>query len=97
MLFCIPVRIAAIVSSPALNRLADRVAAGEEIETPVWAGVFYIRETRVWNEGMPCLWTYPGGNGGDGLARPADGVAKDKFNHWSDYRLHGNWFVIAED
>lgn len=93
---CLPVRIAAAVSSPALNRLADRIEAGEKIDTPVWAGVFYVRKVQNWN-GMPCLWTFPGGSGSDGLARPFDGVAEDKFSEWSIYPLHGNWFVIAED
>jgi len=43
----VPLRIAFFVSRPALDRLADRVASGENVSFPVWAGVFRIVEART--------------------------------------------------
>ncbi len=41
-----PLRLAFALSRPALDRLADRVAAGEVIGSPEWAGVYPIVATR---------------------------------------------------
>ncbi len=41
-----PLRVAFLVSMPALNRIADRVEAGEQIRRPEWAGVFLILKTK---------------------------------------------------
>jgi hypothetical protein len=39
-----PVQAAFLVSRPALDRLADRVAAGGRIDRPEWAGLFRVRK-----------------------------------------------------
>jgi hypothetical protein len=41
-----PLRMAFLVSRPALNRLADRIAAGETLDRPEWAGLYRIVATR---------------------------------------------------
>jgi hypothetical protein len=37
------------LSSPALNRLADRVESGQALTTPEWAGVYFIHSVRPFN------------------------------------------------
>ena len=39
-----PMRAAFRISRPALDRLADRVAAGETLARPEWAGLFLVRK-----------------------------------------------------
>lgn len=39
-----PVRAAFAVSRPALDRLADRAAAGGQLDGPEWAGLFLVRK-----------------------------------------------------
>ncbi|MGI8922642.1 MAG: hypothetical protein ACR2HJ_01150 [Fimbriimonadales bacterium] len=92
-----PLRLTFAASKHALDRVADRLEAGEEITSPEWAGVFYIRKAEINYKGMPCLWIWLGSDGKTGFARPADGVAIGKFNDWSDCALSAMWHLISED
>jgi hypothetical protein len=40
----LPVQTAFLISRPALDRLADRVAAGGKVDRPEWAGLFLVRK-----------------------------------------------------
>ncbi len=40
-----PLRLAFALSEPAMNRLADRVAAGRTVATPEWAGLYRVVAT----------------------------------------------------
>ena len=46
-----PLRLAFYLSSPALNRLADRVESGEALTTPEWAGLYLIHRVSPFNAG----------------------------------------------
>jgi len=37
-----PLNVAFLVSQPAMDRLADRIVAGESIRRPEWAGLYYV-------------------------------------------------------
>lgn len=41
-----PLRLAAFISKPWLDRLADRVAGGEELSKPEWAGLYRIVDAK---------------------------------------------------
>ncbi len=47
----LPVQTAFFLSRPALDRLADRVAAGGRIDRPEWAGLFLVRKIARHNAG----------------------------------------------
>ncbi len=47
----LPVQTAFLLSRPALDRLADRVAAGGRIDRPEWAGLFLVRKIARHNAG----------------------------------------------
>lgn len=91
-----PLRLAFAASKPAFANLADRLESGEEV-SPQWAGFFYVRKAEMHRGQMPVLWINLQAAGYTGFARPADDVAIGKYNDWSDYRLWGNWHLIAED
>jgi len=42
-----PLRLAFQLSRPAMERLADRVAAGQSLTAPEWAGMFYVVDSAV--------------------------------------------------
>jgi hypothetical protein len=44
-----PLKLAFYLSSPALNRLADRVESGEAMTKPEWAGLYLIYSVRAFN------------------------------------------------
>jgi len=92
-----PLRLTFAVSRPALERLADRLEAGETVSSPQWAGLFYVRKAEINHGGMPCLWLNLEPNGYTGFARPSDGIAIGKYNDWSDYPLWQKWHLISED
>jgi hypothetical protein len=46
-----PMKAAVLASRPALERLADRVAAGEKLSRPEWAGLFLVRKANRSTEG----------------------------------------------
>jgi hypothetical protein len=46
MLTLWPLRLAFLISRPAMDRLADRVAAGEAVMNPEWAGLYYVVGTK---------------------------------------------------
>jgi hypothetical protein len=68
-----PLRLAFLISRPAMENLADRVAAGTAPPGPVWAGVYRIAatalDTRTGNIG---LLTDPGGGSGFVRLKPAN-------------------------
>ncbi len=47
----LPVQTAFLISRPALDRLADRVAAGGSVDRPEWAGLFLVRKIARHNAG----------------------------------------------
>ncbi len=65
-----PLRVAFLVSRPALNRIADRVEAGEQIRRPEWAGLFLILKTKSGqNEGDLALIVDDDPSGKSGFVR----------------------------
>ena len=54
-----PLRLAFYVSSPALNRLADRVEAGGTLSRPEWAGLYRIYSVQPFTSGDLMLRVNP--------------------------------------
>jgi hypothetical protein len=98
-----PLRLAFEISRPAMDRLADRVAAGHGYGGPQWAGLFYIAASDVDAEtGNVGLIIDPDPSGRSGFARAAPGVAWERYarpfrgQNFSD-RLGGRWSYENED
>lgn len=98
MLFTLwPFRLAFLVSRPSLERLADRVAAGAPVSTPVWAGPFRIVGSAVDpTTGGVGLITDPDPSGRKGFQRsgPSGGPF---YNLFFDLQLTEKWKYADED
>jgi hypothetical protein len=64
-----PLYVAFALSKPALERLADRVAAGESVTGPEWAGVYQIVGSRTDSSGNVALLLDANPNGPIGFVR----------------------------
>jgi hypothetical protein len=97
-----PFRLAFLVSRPALERLANEVAAGAPVTRPRWAGVFVIVgsavDPKTRNVG---LITNPNPSGRSGFerygARGTRGAVGAFYNSWSKMELDQNWRYAEED
>jgi hypothetical protein len=98
-----PFRMAFTVFLPALERLADRAAAGQGFAAPERAGVYYVVGTAVdattGNIGL-IIDSNPGGR--SGFVRAAPGVAPGQtdgpfFNSSVSALLGGRWSLQEED
>ena len=90
-----PLRLAYGVSRGALERLAERVRAGERLALPVRAGIFRVRGAEISRHGVVCLWTHPDPAGSTGFVQcRRDDIP---FNLGSLVRLDDRWQFISED
>jgi hypothetical protein len=95
-----PLHLAFIVSRPALDRLADRVASGETLTSPEWAGLYWIVATK--NEpsnGNVALIIDDDPAGMSGFVRLTDSLSK--FGPMTNLNFNesvgGRWFYQNED
>jgi len=98
-----PLRLAFQISRPAMERLADRVAAGRRLAAPEWAGIFYVVGSAVdpasGNVGL-IIDSDPTGR--SGFVRVGGGISPDRirgpFYNLNVYeRLGGRWSYQNED
>jgi hypothetical protein len=95
-----PLRLAFLASRPSLERLADRVGAGNPVTTPEWAGAFRIVGSDVDPAtGGVGLVTNPDANGRSGFERrgptpPGNGPF---YNLFFDVQLTEKWRYVQED
>jgi hypothetical protein len=103
MLTLWPLRLAFLVSQPALSRLADRVAAGQTLRRPEWAGLYRIVGTAVepstGNVGL-IIDASPGGR--SGFMRLGPGTPPERnigpfFYFGSGVRQGDRWWYQEED
>jgi hypothetical protein len=94
-----PMKLSFAASTPALDRLAAQVAAGQTPSLPTRAGAYTIRavETRLVTGGLAiCLWTAPTGRGHVGFVQSPAGVTPN-VNPWTHTQLGARWHHFAED
>jgi hypothetical protein len=94
-----PLWVAFLVSSPALERLADRVAAGQAPPFPVRAGLYRIvgcaTDTRT---GNIALITDANPGGREGFVRRQPGTPHGPFSSlWMGMRLSRRWAFEMEE
>jgi hypothetical protein len=97
-----PMKLSFALSKPALDRMADAVAAHRAPALPKRAGAYVIHavETRPVAEGANgltvCLWMLPLERQHVGFVRSPAGVTP-KFNPWTHSRMDVNWHYFGED
>ena len=97
-----PLRLAFHVSRPAMDRLADRIAAGEGLGRPEWAGLYRVVATRraTLGDGVALLIDNDP-SGGSGFVRlgsqPVPRYAGPMMNQNFDEDLGGGWSYQNED
>jgi hypothetical protein len=98
-----PLHLAFRVSRPALERLADRVAAGKGLGGPQWAGVYWVVggeiDPMTGNVGL-VIDASPGGRAGFtrlGPSTPPESYALPFVNLEMAIRLGDRWYYEAED
>jgi hypothetical protein len=103
MLFTLwPLRLAFLVSRPAMDRLADRIVAGEGLDRPEWAGLYRVVATRRARQGDGvALLIDDDPSGVSGFvrlgSRPAPNPAGPMMNQNFDEALGGRWSYQNED
>ena len=93
-----PMRLAFILSRPALNQAAQQLLAGDPVATPRRIGLFRIAAAELFQnpskpEQIPSLWTDLG-SGGDLMGFVQSGPGKPPFIMWSHMRLDRDWQFI---
>lgn len=105
MLFTLwPLRLAFLVSRPAMDRLADRVAAGRAPNRPEWAGLYLVKNTAIdtrTGSGSVGLIIDPNRGGRSGFVRLRPGNTTNRygplFNFNFDEHMVGRWWYQNED
>ena len=101
-----PLRLAAIASRPALDRLADRVVAGRPVSRPERAGLFLVVASDLDPAtGNAALVVDPDPNGRTGFVRlgaslPNGPVGTSRgpfYNHGGGHHMIGRWWYLIED
>jgi hypothetical protein len=98
-----PLRLAFLLSLPAMNRLADRVRAGEQIHEPEWVGLYRVlaaRRVQGTDRVAVLINNNPGGGSGFAHlgAKPDDrSLPRPMSNLNLDVRLAGGWSYQDED
>ena len=95
-----PFRLAFLASQPSLDRLADRVGAGNPVTTPEWAGAFRIVGSDLNTmTGAVGLITDPNRGGRSGFERrgPAPPGNGPFYNLSYDLKLTERWRYVEED
>jgi hypothetical protein len=93
-----PMRLSFAASTPALDRLAQQVAAGQTPSLPTRAGAYVVRavQTEPVSGGVAvCLWTKPQ-YGHIGFVQSPVGVTPP-FNRWTHTKLSSQWHHFGED
>lgn len=94
-----PMRLSFAASTPALDRLAQQVAAGQTPSLPTRAGAYLIRavEMRPISGGVAiCLWTAPPERHHVGFVQSPAGVTP-QVNPWTHRQLSPRWHHFAAD
>ena len=94
-----PMRWSFAASTPALDRLAEQVAAGQTPSLPTRAGAYLIRavETRPVSGGVAiCRWSYPPERHHIGFVQSPVGVTPE-VNPWTHSQLSPRWHHFAAD
>ena len=94
-----PMRWSFAASTPALDRLAEQVAAGQTPSLPTRAGAYLIRavETRPVSGGLAiCLWTAPPERQHVGFVQSPAGVTPH-VNPWTHSQLSPRWHHFGAD
>jgi hypothetical protein len=93
-----PLRAAFLISRPALERLADRVAAGQNPAFPTWAGVYRIVGSRYVN-GWVALIFDPNPSGPSAFVRypPGENVPRRTAILFISLKLTPRWTFEIED
>lgn len=94
-----PMKLSFAASTPALDRLAEQVAAGQTPALPTRAGAYLIRavETRPANGGVAiCLWTAPPKGQHVGFVQSPAGVTPN-VNPWTHRQLSPRWHHFGAD
>ncbi len=100
-----PFHLAFLVSRPALDRLADRVAAGQAVTSPQWAGLFRVVGSAVEpSDGSVGLIIDPDPSGRSGFVRVGAGSgltaghSSAPFHNLNfDLPLRDRWWYECED
>jgi hypothetical protein len=98
-----PLRLAFFASRPALERLAERVAAGDSIRAPAWAGVFHVvRSAFDSTTGTVALLVDddPSRHSGlvhEGPRTPSPRRLRPLYNLSVDMHLDGRWWYREEE
>jgi hypothetical protein len=98
-----PLRLAFLISSPALNQLADRVAAGYEVVEPEHAGLYRIvASERQPESGSVALIVAEDFTGDTGFMRLGANWMNSNLpplllNPFFDVRLNRRWVFMVED
>jgi hypothetical protein len=100
-----PLRLAFLASAPALDGLADRIAAGQGITSPEWAGLFRVVGSAVEpSNGNVGLIIDPDPSGRSGFVRvvaspglPVGRSGGPFYNLNLDMRLGDRWRYVCED
>ena len=98
-----PLRLAFLLSRPALEGLADRVVAGKTIGRPEWAGLFLVVDAAVDSDtGNVGLITDPDRNGRSGFVRVGPAMPPEhRVGPFHNYNINlplvGRWSYQNED
>lgn len=90
-----PLRTTYALSRGSFEAVAQRVRSGEQVTTPMRAGLFTIRRAEISHHGVVCLWTQPHPSGSTGFVQCRRDYVP--FNLWSIVRLDNRWQFISED
>jgi len=94
-----PMKLSFAASTPALERLAEQIAAGQTPALPTRAGAYLIRavETRPVSGGLAiCLWTASPERHHVGFVQSPAGVTPE-VNPWTHRQLSPRWHYFAAD
>jgi hypothetical protein len=98
-----PLRLAFLTFRPALERLTDRVAAGQSLHEPEWAGVYLVEGAAIvrgtGNVGLITAWC-PGGRSGFGrlgTGTPSDRRTGPFHNLFAEEHMGGRWWLQDEN
>ena len=90
-----PLRITYALSRNSFNAVAQRIRTGEQIKTPMRAGLFTIQRAELSHLGIVCLWIEPNPSGSTGFVQCRRDYVP--FNLWSIIKLDEHWQFISED
>ena len=88
-----PLRVAFVVSRPALEQAASQLKVGKRVSNQ-WAGTFFIRRGEL-RGAIACLWINTDSAGSTGFVQTPPTLLP--FNMWSEISLDDRWQLISED